>query len=345
MKWQGSARAWLSLLHHGPKVMDVLETSLDLGLLSLLDAGPVTLATLSFQLEAVPGRLYKLLDCLESIGLVKRVRTGNDVNETTYESVEPLVPAALAVVGPESVEVDRDRHPWRSIYGKLKSVVRGQEGIPREAFDWPPRTDEQIASFETSMALGCPPIIESFLANSNRIFRDFSKSGADMCVLDVGGGDGTLGVELSRAMPSIHVDVFNLPSVQGLVEKKIEAAGLASRMKFVGGDFLKESLPTGYDVLSFVRVLHDWPDSTAVELLRNAFNALSPKGRVLICEEFRTPDRLAVQFFWSYFLIGLDQCVSRLREADFYARILAEIGFVEIQCLPGPFEIIVAVRP
>lgn len=335
----------MSLLYHGPKVMDVLQASLDLGLLALLDAGPVTLATLSRRLEAVPGRLYKLLDCLESVGLVRRTQTGSDVSETTYEAVEPLVNAALAVIGPESVESDRDRHPWRSIYGKLESVVRGKGGIPREAFDWPPRTDEQIASFETSMALGCPPIVESFLSNSSHIFGDLSNDARNIRMLDVGGGDGTLGIELSRAIPSIQVDVYNLSSVRALVEKKIEAAGLASRMSFVGGDFLNEALPAGYDVLSFVRVLHDWPDAVAIELLRNVFSALGSGGRVLVCEEFRTPERLAVQFFWSYFLIGLDQCVSRLREADFYSRILEKIGFVEIRCLPGPFEIIVAVRP
>lgn len=345
MKWQGSARAWLGLFYHGPKVMDVLQASLDMGLLTLLDEGPHTLEALSARLDAVPGRLYKLLDCLESVGLVERAQTGNDVGQTQYRSVEPLAAAALAVVGPMSIERDRDRHPWHAIHGRLVSVVRGGGGIPRDAFDWPPRTEEQIASFETSMALGCPPIVESFLAGANRIFDGAPRNGGGVRMLDVGGGDGTLAIELSRAISSLRVDVFNLPSVRGLVESKVETAGLASRVRFVEGDFFEEGLPGGYDVLSFVRVLHDWPDAVAAELLRKAFDALPPKGRVLICEEFRTPDRLAVQFFWSYFLIGLDQCTSRLREADFYSRVLTEVGFVEVRCLSGPFEIIVAARP
>jgi len=341
MMWEGSPRAWLSLFYHGPKIIDVLETSLDVGLLGMLDEGPVSLADLSRRLEAIPGRLYKLLDCLESVGLVRRVRTSTVMDETVYESVEPLVAAAVAVVGPTSIERDRDRHPWRSIHGRLPSVLRGVTGIPKEEFDWPPRSDEQIASFEKSMALGVPPIIESFLASAARIWSE--GTGDPVRLLDIGGGDGTLGIELAKALPALRIDVYNLPNLRELVEKKVEAAG--STVKFVGGDFLEEPLPRGYDAMSFVRVLHDWPDPVAVELLEKAYEALPSRGCILICEEFRTPERLAVQFFWSYFLIGLDQCVSRLREVDFYSKVLCDIGFVEVRCLPGPFDIVVAVKP
>jgi hypothetical protein len=113
----------------------------------------------------------------------------------------------------------------------------------------------------------------------------------------------------------------------------------------VGGDFLREPLPRGYSALSFVRVLHDWPEDTARTLLRAAFEALPAGGRVLICEEFRTPERLAAQFFWSYFLMGVDACVSRLREVDFYTRALEALGFHQVRVLPGPFELVTAVRP
>jgi hypothetical protein len=57
-------------------------------------------------------------------------------------------------------------------------------------------------------------------------------------------------------------------------------------------------------------------------------------------EEFRTLDRLAMQFFWSYFLIGVDSCVSRLREINFYTDLLRDVGFHDIEILPGPFELI-----
>jgi CheY-like chemotaxis protein len=71
---------------------------------------------------------------------------------------------------------------------------------------------------------------------------------------------------------------------------------------------------------------------------------LVPGARIAICEEFRTPDRLAVQLFWTYFLIGVDGCVSRLREIEWYGDALAALGFADIAVIRGPFDIVVAVR-
>jgi len=115
---------------------------------------------------------------------------------------------------------------------------------------------------------------------------------------------------------------------------------------FVGGDFLEQELPSGYDVLTFVRVLHDWPSDVAAMLLRKAHGALPPAGTLIICEEFRSPERLAIQLFWTYFLIGVDACVSRLRDIEWYADRLAQLGFVDVRVRTGaPFELILATRP
>jgi demethylspheroidene O-methyltransferase len=158
----------------------------------------------------------------------------------------------------------------------------------------------------------------------------------------VGGGDGTLAARLLDDAPDLTVDVYNLPTVRPLVEQTRIHTGHAERLGFVGGDFLTEPLPRGYDALSFVRVLHDWPTPIARRLVDSAYRALPPHGLLLISEEFRTPDRLAMQFFWSYFLIGVDSCVSRLREIGFYTDLLQDVGFREIEVLPGPFDLITA---
>jgi hypothetical protein len=64
----------------------------------------------------------------------------------------------------------------------------------------------------------------------------------------------------------------------------------------------------------------------------------------VICEEFRDRDRLAVQIFWTYFLIGVDACVSRLREVEWYQTALAALDFDDFQVIAGPFDLIVATR-
>jgi hypothetical protein len=337
-----SARAFLHLLWNGSKAADVAQAALEVGLLDLLDAGPTTVREAAAKLGLIPGRLHKLLECLETLRLIGREHEGDDALAARYRSVEPLADAARAALGASSVERDRDRHPWRAIHGRLPDVLRGQRAIPADLFPWPLETAGQIEGFEASMSLGCLPIAESFLAGGAVTWR--REPGKDIRLLDVGGGDGTLAERLIDATPGLRADVYNLPALEPLVMRRI-AARTDGRLGWVAGDFLAEELPRGYDVISFVRVLHDWPTPTARTLLAKAHRALPRGGRILVCEEFRDAERLAIQFFWSYFLLGLDGCVSRLRERDFYLGALTEAGFDHATVLPGAFEIIAAVRP
>ena len=332
-----SPRALLHLLFNGARAVDVVEASLQLGLLDALEPGPVTLGELAARHGLVPVRLYKLLDCLESLGLVRREQPSDALESARYHAVPGLRAAAEGVLGPRSLEKDREKYAWRELHGQLPEVLRGERAMPPSAFDWPPRTPEQVEGFEASMAAGLPPILETFRAHGPHLWREGTR------LLDVGGGDGTLAAHLAREHPGLTVDVYNLPATAPLVARARERHGLPpERLGFVGGDFLKEPLPRGYDALCFVRVLHDWPADTARALLKAAWEALPSGGRVLICEEFRTPERLAAQFFWSYFLIGVDSCVSRLREVEHYLRVLEETGFTRAEVLPGPFELVVA---
>ncbi len=330
-----NARSLLALLFNADKALDLLRTANDLGLLSRLDTGPVTLAALSDAVGARPLRLYKFLDGLESLGLIERRQASDDLLAAEYVTTEPLTPAFEAVLGEGSIERDRDRYPWRDLHGRLGEVLAG--GLDTK-FDWPPVTDEDVRAFERSMAAGCGPINEALAAARDEAF------GSRTRWLDVGGGDGTVAGTLLRADPRLTCDIFNLPAVAPLVAERARAAGLADRLGFVGGDFLAGPLPEGYDVLSFVRVLHDWPADAARMLLEKAKQALPPGGRLVICEEFRTCDRLAVQFFWTWFLIGADACTSRLREVEWYTEALAALGFIDIQVIPGAFDVVVATK-
>jgi len=221
-------------------------------------------------------------------------------------------------------------------YPKAYGIQHYQQEEWYAQFAWPPRTADEVRGFERSMAAGAPPIIEALRAARAQIFGTGARRW-----LDVGGGDGTVAAALLGALPGVTGDVYNLPAVEGLVRAR---AASESRLGFVAGDFLAEPLPHGYDVLSFIRVLHDWPADVARGLLGKAADALAPGARLVICEEFRTPERLAIQLFWTYFLVGVDGCVSRLREVAWYEAALGALGFVDVQVIPGAFDVVIATR-
>jgi len=108
--------------------------------------------------------------------------------------------------------------------------------------------------------------------------------------LDVGGNSGEFLLQLCRRHPRLAGTVFDLPLVCDIGMEHLLAEPEASRIGFVKGDLRNDPLPSGYDLISFKSMLHDWPPEDAERFLAKAVQALSPGGTLLIFE--RSPLQL-----------------------------------------------------
>lgn len=79
--------------------------------------------------------------------------------------------------------------------------------------------------------------------------------------------------------------LFDPPS--GVAAARQGAGGDLPRTEFIAGDFF-ESVPTG-DVYVIKKVVHDWDDGRAAEILRNCRKAMLPNGKVLVAETLVPP--------------------------------------------------------
>ena len=70
------------------------------------------------------------------------------------------------------------------------------------------------------------------------------------CLLDVGGGEGAFLVRAAQRAPALRLMLFDLPAVADRARARFAAFGLAHRASVVGGDFLRQPLPTGADLVS-----------------------------------------------------------------------------------------------
>jgi hypothetical protein len=95
-------------------------------------------------------------------------------------------------------------------------------------------------------------------------------------VVDVGGGNGTLLLELIERRPELRGIVLDLP------ETVRDEAALGERIEFVEGSFF-ESVPEG-DAYVLSGILHDWPDADAARILRTIRAAAPDHARLLINE-------------------------------------------------------------
>lgn len=165
-------------------------------------------------------------------------------------------------------------------------------------------------------------------------------------LLDVGGNSGEFLLQICRRHPQLRGTVADLPLVCEIGLEHVLSEPEHKRMAFLPMDLRRDSLPDGFDCISFKSMLHDWPEESALGFLNKAAAALTPGGTLLIFE--RLPIVIDKQvpgfghlpillFFRSY------------RDPRIYLSHLETLGFIDIVCtdieLDTPFALISARKP
>lgn len=108
--------------------------------------------------------------------------------------------------------------------------------------------------------------------------------------LDVGGNSGEFLLQLCRRHAELRGTVLDLPLVCEIGLEHLLPEAEAPRIGFIKADVRTDPLPSGYDLITFKSMLHDWPPQEADRFLAKAVEALAPGGTLLIFE--RNPLRV-----------------------------------------------------
>ncbi len=167
-------------------------------------------------------------------------------------------------------------------------------------------------------------------------------------VLDVGGGSGAYAIAFAQAEPGLAADILDVPDVVPIAQRHIDEAGLGARVRPRPGDFRTDDLGRDYDLVFLSAICHmNGPDENR-RLLGQAFEALAPRGRVVIQDFILEPDKTAPEvgaLFALNMLVGT-RSGSSYSEPE-YAEWLRDAGFVEVRRVPlsGPTDLMVGQRP
>jgi demethylspheroidene O-methyltransferase len=134
----------------------------------------------------------------------------------------------------------------------------------------------QTTEYSELMAASQHFVADEVLATVS--FRDVRR------LLDVGGGHGAFLRAIGTAWPHLELGLFDLPEVVDTGGTVLANAAGAARVTAHPGNFFKDSIPPGYDMVSLVRILHDHDDAPAQALLGNIRASLAPGARLLIAE-------------------------------------------------------------
>jgi demethylspheroidene O-methyltransferase len=300
----------------------VLYACVRLGVFDLLAAAPLSSSDVAQRTELPYTSAVRLLDAAVALKLLERrsaARYG-------------LGPLGAAMVGNASVSAMVEHHA--ALYADLRdpvALLRGKLG--ELAGYWPYSVDQmpaalaqgQVAQYSELMAASQPLVADEIL--------DAYELKRHRCLLDVGGGEGGFLATAGRRHPQLRLMLFDLPAVTQRAARRFEAAGLDGRATFHGGDFLRDALPHGADVISLVRVVHDQDDAGMRRLLAAAFEALPPGGVVLLGEPMAaTPGSQTMgDAYFGMYLLAMGR--GRPRSAAELTQALLETGFVSVRQL------------
>jgi hypothetical protein len=107
---------------------------------------------------------------------------------------------------------------------------------------------------------------------------DFSKAHT---IVDVGGGQGALALEVLSRYPNLYAISFDLPDV--IKDASIDKHPAHQRLQLIGGDAF-EALPSGADVYITSTVLRCFNDERCLQLLGNIRAAMPAHGKLVAFE-------------------------------------------------------------
>ncbi|KAI1275971.1 S-adenosyl-L-methionine-dependent methyltransferase [Xylaria sp. FL0933] len=115
-------------------------------------------------------------------------------------------------------------------------------------------------------------------------------------VVDVGGGAGGFCLQLSHHFPDLRFIIQDRAPVLELAKSEVWPAenpgALATgRVEFVPHNFFESNPSPGAAVYWLRYILHDWSDDYCVRILEAIRPAMSPKSRILICDQVMNTTR------------------------------------------------------
>ena len=281
----------------------VILTAVNLGIFDSLKKA-ISAAELSRKLKTDPRATGILLDALTAIGLVIKSREGKYRNS-------PLSNRYL-IKGLRLYQGDIIKHAstmWEN-FSALDEVVK--TGRPaRRGFD------------HESFIMGMHNLT---VLRSEGLIKAVGLKGVGT-MLDLGGGPGTNAIAMAKK--GVRATVFDLPETIKIARNVARKEG--AKIDFKSGDFHRDDIGSGYDLILVSQIVHAFSASENMALLHKCRAALNPGGRVVvhefpIDETMTSPPQSAL--FSVNMLVGTEK--GRCYSPNEIKRWLTDTGFKNI---------------
>jgi ubiquinone/menaquinone biosynthesis C-methylase UbiE len=281
---------WIREIATGFQSSRIFLTAYELGLFTALGNGAKASSAVAKQLKTNPRATDRLMNALCSMELLSK--KGGKFSNT------PAAAKLLVQGKPDYMAGFMHTISLWDTWSTLTQAVREGTSVAMRphtnarGFAW---LDAFIAAMHDRAFKQAPSIVSRI--DLTRVKR----------VLDVGGGSGAFSMAFAGAKKGITATVFDLPNVMPLAEKYVKQGKFTSEIDYRVGDYLKDDLGKGYDLVFLSAIIHSNSERENQLLLKKCARALNSNGQLVVVDFVMDEDRLNPQhgaFFALNMLVG-----------------------------------------
>ena len=251
----------------------ILLSGVELDLFTNIDKSGITSNQLATNLNLDLHACERLLNALVSLGFLSKQ---NQLFSNTEDSFNFLSRKSPHYLG----GLMHSNHLWNT-WSHLTEVVKtGVSAHPAEINE---RGEEWLVSFISAMH-------DRAIKQAPQQLANLDLSGVNS-LLDIGGGSGAYSMEFIRKKPELKATVFDLPNVVPITKGFIEKEGFSGKIKTYTGDYTKDDLPNGFDLVFLSAIIHSNPLEINQQLVKKCFDALNHGGKIIIQDWIMNNDR------------------------------------------------------
>ena len=251
----------------------VLLTAYELGVFTVINEEAKTSPEVAEAIEADLRATDRLMNALAALGLLEKRESRFANSAAALQFLVKGKPGYLAGLA-------HTVHLWQTWSGLTQAVRTGTSPLGDEVNE---RGDAWLRAFIGAMHWRARQMADGVVA--------LLDLGGVSRVLDVGGGSGAFSMAFVRASKGIHAVVFDLPNVVPLTRSYIESGGYNAQISTAVGDYRKDDLPGGFDLVFLSAIVHANSADENRRLLHKCAGATSFGGRVVVLDQIINEDR------------------------------------------------------
>jgi hypothetical protein len=331
---RSAAFAVLDLIQ-GSVITQAIYAAAKLGIADVLADEPLTAEEIAKRVGAHPETTYRLLRMLSGYSVFAERADGRFGLTPMADALRDDAPDSM-----RGIAVLMGHHFLWEDWGHLIDSVRtGEASLPQvrgmSGYDFLMSNPDYAAVFFQGMGSISGTETDPVLAAYD--FAQFRK------IVDVGGGRGMLLAGVLKQATGSHGVLYDAPYATADAGPVLEGAGVAERCTIENGSFF-DGMPPSADAYMLKHILHDFPESECLAILKNIRGAMAPDGKLLVIEYVLNGNNEQhvgnIIDLWLLLLLG-----AKERTRQQYSELFAKAGFKLTNVTPttSPVSIVEAI--